>query len=117
MENDLICLLSVLLKANSKFYDLFGININKSLTISGLPLGKFLTPHYEDNTLPLIKDRGIYNDLKLSYYGGITEVYKPYGENLFYYDVNSLYPYVALQDMPGNICNYVDYLDTKPKIF
>lgn len=37
------------------------------------------------------------------------EVQKPYGENLYYYDVNSLYPYVALQDMPGLECSKIQY--------
>jgi len=97
-------------------YELFEININKSLTISGLALGKFLTYHYDNNSLALIKDKSIYNDLKLAYYGGITEVYRPYGENLYYYDVNSLYPYVALQDMPGNKCTQIDYLGQQPNL-
>lgn len=32
-----------------------------------------------------------------------------YGENLYYYDVNSLYPFVSLMDMPGSTCTKVDY--------
>jgi hypothetical protein len=43
----------------------------------------------------------IYNDLKLSYTGGAVDAYKPFGENLIYYDVNSLYPTVMKKfDMP-----------------
>ena len=54
--------------------------------------------------------------MKLAYYGGITELYKPYGENLFYYDVNSLYPYLALQDMPGLECsNMLFYTDDQKR--
>ena len=34
-----------------------------------------------------------------SYYGGAVDYYKAYGENLHYYDVNSLYPYAML-----NLC-------------
>lgn len=33
----------------------------------------------------------------------------PFGANLYYYDVNSLYPYVALQDMPGLQCSKIQY--------
>ena len=40
---------------------------------------------------------------KYFYYGGRVEVYKCYGKNLFYYDVNSLYPFVMLQKMPVGI--------------
>ncbi|GER42509.1 DNA polymerase [Striga asiatica] len=40
--------------------------------------------------------------IRRAYYGGHTDVYKPYGENLYYYDVNSLYPYVMKEfPMPG----------------
>src|SRR5690606_11659652 len=35
-----------------------------------------------------------------SYYGGISQVYKTYGRNLYYYDINSLYPWAMTQDMP-----------------
>jgi hypothetical protein len=45
----------------------------------------------------------------LGYYGGITEVYKPFGSNLYYYDVNSLYPFVSLQDLPGTEGYKVSY--------
>ena len=31
---------------------------------------------------------------KKSYTGGAVDVYKPMGENIYRYDVNSLYPYV-----------------------
>ena len=51
----------------------------------------FLNKHYDNPVLPLISDKQVYNDIKESYYGGITEVYKPHGKNLYYYDVNSLY--------------------------
>ena len=33
-----------------------------------------------------------YNKLRSGYRGGHVDVYRPYGRNLFYYDVNALYP-------------------------
>ena len=51
----------------------------------------------------------MYNDIKQAYYGGITEVYKPYGENFYYYDVNSLYPFASLNDMPGLSCRKITF--------
>ncbi|KAL8146228.1 hypothetical protein AgCh_004100 [Apium graveolens] len=40
--------------------------------------------------------------LERGYYGGHVDVYKSYGENLFYYDVNFLYPYVMQKEpMPA----------------
>ena len=41
-----------------------------------------------------------YNLIKKTYYGGAVQIYQNYGENLYYYDVNSLYPYVMLKPLP-----------------
>ena len=78
--------------------------MTKSISISGLAVRLFLKDFYKVNIANISKS-SIYKDIRQAYYGGITEVYKPYGTNFFYYDVNSLYPYVALQDMPGLICS------------
>ncbi|EFQ24845.1 DNA polymerase (mitochondrion) [Colletotrichum graminicola M1.001] len=106
---DLISLLQIIKKANQEVFLNFGINISDVNTISGLAKLIFMKNHYKNN-IPLINDNKIYQDIKKSYYGGITEVYKPTGNNLYYYDVNSLYPYVALFDMPGTkLTSYVKY--------
>jgi hypothetical protein len=65
--------------------------------------------HYKKRVIPLLNQKDIYNDIKKAYYGGKTEIYKPYGKNLYYYDVNSLYPFVALNDMPGPDCKYIEF--------
>jgi hypothetical protein len=70
----------------------------------------FLKRYYNYN-IPLINKKSIYYDIKQSYFGGITEVYKPYGKNLYYYDVNSLYPLAALNAKPGLNCNYTDNIN------
>lgn len=36
----------------------------------------------------------LYKLISNSYYGGMVDVYKPYGINLYHYDINSLYPYI-----------------------
>jgi hypothetical protein len=66
---------------------------------------------YYDNNIPLIKTKSIFNDIKNSYYGGVAEVYKPYGKNLYYYDVNFLYPYAALNPMPGLSCVFIENIN------
>lgn len=39
-----------------------------------------------------------------AYYGGHRDVYKPHGEDLYYYDVYSLYPLVMKEfPMPGGV--------------
>lgn len=83
-----------------------------NITISGLAVRIFLKDYYKGN-IPAITKASMYRDIKQAYYGGITEVYKPVGYNLYYYDVNSLYPYVTLQDMPGLDCTKVAYNNYK----
>jgi hypothetical protein len=45
--------------------------------------------------------------IRESYFGGIVNLYKPYGMDLYYYDVNSLYPYAMLKDMPGKFIRVI----------
>lgn len=85
--------------------------MTESLTISKLALDIFLRDHYKEGTIPLINNMNLYKTIKKAYYGGMTEVYKPYGENLYYYDVNSLYPFVAYNDMPGVKCTRKEFIN------
>ena len=64
-----------------------------SLTITSLSLKILYTKYKSDKLIiPSITNKELYKEMKNSYYGARVEVYKPYGKNLFYYDVNSLYP-------------------------
>ncbi len=110
LNNDLISLYEVMDKFIKSIYINYHVHATSTLTISSLSMNIFLRRFYNNN-IPLIKEKSIFNDLKDSYYGGITEVYKPYGTNLFYYDVNSLYPYSAINSMPGLNCVYVDNIN------
>ena len=84
----------------------YSLQMTESLTISRLALNIFLKLYLGDTKLPVINNQSVYSAIKQAYYGGIVEVYKPYGKNLFYYDVNSLYPFVAKNPMPGSECVY-----------
>jgi hypothetical protein len=92
--------------------------MTEATTISKLALEIFLKDHYDPSKggIPLITNKTIYSDLREAYYGGVTEVYKPYGECLNYYDVNSLYPFVAKNPMPGTNCWYREYVSPNPDI-
>ena len=82
----------------------YKVQITNNLTISSLALDIFLSTYNKNNSnTPLINKKSIFNDIKCNYYGGITEVYRPTNidnEILYYYDVNSLYPYAALNPIP-----------------
>lgn len=45
-----------------------------------------------------VKGKNIEDFIRMSYYGGRTEVFKPLLKNGYHYDVNSLYPYVMLNN-------------------
>ncbi|KAF8805670.1 hypothetical protein BYT27DRAFT_7224747 [Phlegmacium glaucopus] len=62
---------------------------------------KFFKYYLKNSKIPLINTNNLFNFIYLAYYGGITEVYKPYGQDLTYLDVNSLYPFSAKNPMPG----------------
>ena len=70
------------------------------LTISRLALNIFIKNYLGATKIPVINNVSIFSNIKKAYYGGITEVYKPYGQNLKYYDVNSLYPFCSKNYMP-----------------
>ena len=104
--NDLLSLHEILTKANKEIFRTFSVNMIDEKTISSLALRIFLKDYYNNNILH-ISQTSAYTDIKQAYYGGITEVYKPFAKDLNYYDVNSLYPYAALNDMPGLSCSKV----------
>ncbi len=41
--------------------------------------------------------------IRKSYYGGATDIYECYAKDLYYYDVNSLYPYAMCKPMPFEV--------------
>lgn len=112
LENDLKALLEVLIIFSNTLYVDYNCQMTDGLTITRLALNIFLNNYYDFNfkPLPLINKSNYFNFIKEGYYGGITEVYKPYGKNLIYLDVNSLYPYAALNPMAGTNCTYLHNL-------
>lgn len=93
----------MLRKAQEKYWNRFHIDITNCLTVSSMAM-KIYRTHYYHSTYPIYRPQP--NLVKAAfirrgYYGGHTDVYKPYGKGLFYYDVNSLYPYAMLKPMPG----------------
>lgn len=110
LNDDLSSLYEVIRKANQQLLFDYGMDLTKCLTISKLALNLFLTQHYPKQVIPNIDKSSIYQDIKLAYYGGKTEVYCPHGKDLYHYDVNSLYPSVAFNSMPGLNCTKMEKL-------
>jgi DNA polymerase type B, organellar and viral len=74
------------------------------MTLSSLALGIYRCNYLGNSKIPIISGK-TFTDLKNSYTGGSTEMFIPFGTNVYGYDVNSLYPTVMKnQYMPiGNI--------------
>lgn len=103
-EQDCRSLYQVLITFNSLIFDKFQLNIHKYPTLPSLAFAIYRCKYLNDHRIPLISGE-IFHDLKKGYTGGHTDVYKPFGSNVFRYDVNSLYPFVMKEyPMPiGNI--------------
>lgn len=75
------------------------------ISCPSLALTIFRTKFYDPNHWPIhLPSKNEDRFIRRGYYGGHTDVYIPHGTNLYYYDVNSLYPYIMKTfDMPGGV--------------
>jgi len=69
----------------------FQVSLNRQITIAQLSMQIF-KQKFLKLSLPNYVSRE--DDMRKAYYGGRTEIFKMRGKKLFYYDVNSLYPFV-----------------------
>nr|XP_048322176.1 DNA polymerase-like [Ziziphus jujuba var. spinosa] len=105
LKQDIRLLGGVMLKAQEIYWTQFQVDIEDCMTLSALAMIIFRTNYYDPNSFPIhIPSRNEDTFIWHGYYGGHADTYKSYGENLFYYDVNSLYPYIMkTYPMPGGV--------------
>ena len=110
LSKDLISLYEIIFKTSHSLHSNFNVQMVNCLTVSRLATDIFLKRFNNNKTskIPYVNNMTIFNDIHNSYYGGITEIYIPEGDNLYYYDVNSLYSYASYNDMPGLSCKFLD---------
>ena len=103
MRQDIRLLGGVMRKVQEIYWTQYKVDIVTKLTLSSLALTIFRTNYYDPDNWPIhIPSQNEDTFIRRAYYGGHADVYKPLGENLYYYDVNSLYPYVMKSfPMPG----------------
>jgi len=125
--NDCIALHDILTKFNELIYDKFNVNIHNSLTLPSLAMRIFKTHYLPENKIFQLVGR-VEQAIRESYTGGAVDVYVPHNKinalvnkgkgdytfkqtynKLYYYDVNSLYPYVmAFFSMPIGLPIYFE---------
>lgn len=105
MKQDIYLLGGVMKKAQDIYWNLYKVDIESKITLSSLALSIFRMRYYDASCFPIhIPSRNEDNFIRHAYYGGHTDVYMPKGEDLYYYDVNSLYPFVMKEyPMPGGV--------------
>ena len=98
---DSVALLNALNKAQNIYINEYDVDIATIVRTSSLSL-KIFRKNYQNIDIPILKG-SIDSNIRKSYFGGATDYYKRYGEKVYYYDVNSLYPFAMLNDMPGRL--------------
>ncbi|MGO1421719.1 MAG: DNA polymerase [Staphylococcus equorum] len=109
LNRDLISLLSVIAKANESLLDQYYIDLSKCLSASSMAM-KIYRTNFMKTSIPILPPH-IDKAVRTSYRGGATEVYRCYGKNLYYYDVNSLYPAAMLNPIPYNFLGVKENID------
>jgi hypothetical protein len=95
-SDDCISLFQILVKFNQLIFNNFNINIKNYPTLPSLTFSNFRYNYLNDSKIAQISGK-IFEDIRKSYTGGSTDMFIPFNEEheiLYYYDVNSLYPYV-----------------------
>lgn len=115
MKQDILLLGGVMQKAQEIYWKLYKVDIESKITLSSLALSIFRMKYYDPSNWPIhIPNKNEDSFIRRAYYGGHTDTYKPYGEDLYYYDVNSLYPFVMKEfPMPGGVPVWHGNLDGK----
>ncbi len=91
-------------KAIEKFFrilvDNFHIDFTHCITLPQLVMELFRKRNLDEDIKIRMFSKKMQNLISKAYYGAHTAVYIPYGEKLYYYDINSLYPFCMLKAMP-----------------
>lgn len=95
---DSISLYQALIKAQDYYLSNYLVDITTIVSTSSLSLKIFRSNFLKVN-IPILK--GMQDSfIRKSYYGGHTDIYEAYLKNGYYYDINSLYPFAMLKDIP-----------------
>lgn len=105
LEKDISSLYECMVEASNKVYNNYHFNISDVFSASSLSMKHYRTNYLDKHGIPLIP-KHIKDIISEAYFGGISQVYKTYGNNLHYYDINSMYPWAMTQEMPYEYLGY-----------
>lgn len=112
---DTVILDNILYKFRQQLIRDYGIDITWSLSIASLSFNIYRKLFLKDNKI----EKQLYNTnkqifIQSTYLGGMCEIYKPYGKNLYLYDINSSYPNVMFKyEFPSGIGKVIKREDIK----
>lgn len=95
----------LILQEINKWVLLHGGKLKRTIASTSMGILKVYEPKFDDWLNAVNKSESLSQldeHFRKSYFGGRTENHNVKGENLYYYDINSLYPYV----MSGNKFNF-----------
>lgn len=103
---DSVALYNALVRAQFKIHDDFKLDIasRNIVSTSSLAFNVFRSKFQKRDITILNNAQELF--IRRGYFGGATDYYKKYVTNAKYYDVNSLYPFSMLRDMPGKVIKY-----------
>jgi len=115
LTKDCISLNDVMVSASKYIYEQYGVDLSTVFSTSSLAMSIYRTCFITEDipVLGLQMDKNI----REAYYGGATQVFKHYGRNIHYYDVNSLYPWAITQPLPHIYLGKVSARDINPYTF
>nr|YP_010254605.1 DNA polymerase [Ganoderma sichuanense]QUA00738.1 DNA polymerase [Ganoderma sichuanense] len=104
-KSDSELLYNTIIRAQQFYFNRFHIDIADCFSLPSMSLKIFRT-NYLRFDIPILKDS---HDkfIRRSYFGGATDIYLQHATNVYYYDINSLYPFAMCKDMPYEFLGYL----------
>lgn len=105
---DSVSLFEALLRAQVLYSSKYKVDLTSIVSISSLSF-KIFRQDFLEIAIPILsKVEDLF--IRKSYFGGSTDYFRKYGKKLYYFDVNSLYPFAMMKPIPHKIIKFHDDL-------